>query len=202
VLRRRLGGKPARSLATGSAGAPPRARTTCVVFTVPEGRLSEMDVATGPCVPRDGRKRSLVSVHSQEGPETPEQTAALFRALTGRSADDVLHLIEHGARGRLYRCSEAFIDAMADANQQLVELAAEDKARKDRELTTFSAKRKELDDRWIAAAEWPASMKSTRNRLVRLGLARAAREKEQALYCWYGPSVPEYAVVAGRGPYR
>lgn len=47
-----------------------------VVFTVPEKRLREMDVETGPCVPTGGRKRPLAGVLRQDGGECPEQTAA------------------------------------------------------------------------------------------------------------------------------
>jgi hypothetical protein len=90
---------------------------------------------------------------------------------------------------------------MAEANKALVARADEDKARKDRPLTTFVSKLKELDDRWMAATRWPSTQKGTRNKLARLGWARIAREKGQAVYCWYGPSVPEYVVVAASGPY-
>lgn len=41
--------------------ATPETKTACVFFTVPERRLGEMDVETGPCVPVAGRRRSLVS---------------------------------------------------------------------------------------------------------------------------------------------
>jgi hypothetical protein len=54
----------------------------------------------------------------------------------------------------------------------------------------------------MKAAEWHESMVGAQNRLFRLGKARVAREKAQPLFCWYGPRVPEYVVVAGRGPYR
>ena len=62
---------PAPSTATDAADDMPG--QTAVIFSVPEKRLSAMDVATGPCVPAGGRKHALVSVHQQEGPERPEQ---------------------------------------------------------------------------------------------------------------------------------
>jgi len=102
---------------------------TCVVFTVPEKRLSAMDVEYGPCVPVPGRKHPLVSVHQQEGPERPDRMAALHLALTGRTSDDALQLAQDRNGGRLYRCSDRFVDAMADANELLVRLADEDRAR-------------------------------------------------------------------------
>lgn len=176
-------------------------KMTCVMFTVPVGRLSEMYVANGPCVPREGRKRSLVSVHRQDGWEMPEQTAALYQGLTGRPANDALDLVEHRDKGRLFQCSAGFVNAMAEANTALGERVAEDKARGDRGLTTFVSKLQELDDLWMATGQWPSTQKSTRNKLVRLGWARIAKERGQALYCWYGPSVSEYVVVAGSGAY-
>jgi hypothetical protein len=184
---------------TPSAADDPK--EICVIFTVPEKRLSAMDVATGPCVPIQGRKRSLVSVHQQEGPERPDQMAALYTALSEHPSDDVLQLVELQSEGRLYRCTDAFVNAMADANELLVRLSNEDRSRGDGDFTTLAAQRKQFSDAWMQAAHWQASMVSTQNRLFRLGKARIAREKAQPLFCWYGPRVPEYVVVAGRGPY-
>ncbi len=79
-----------------------------VVFTTPERELRRMDVATGPCVPTGGRRRPLAGPTRQDHGETPRHTAAL---LTGQPA-----------AGR-------FIDAMADASEELSRLAAEDEAR-------------------------------------------------------------------------
>jgi hypothetical protein len=174
---------------------------TAVVFTVPEKRLSAMDVATGPCVPVGGRKHALVSVHQQEGPERPGQMAALYSALTGGSPDTALLLMEENSGSRLYRCSDAFVDAMAETNELLVRLGDSDKAQGDPSFSSFEAKMAELDAAWISTAKWHSSMVSTRNRLMRMGKARIAREKGQPLFCWYGPQLPEYTVVHGRGPY-
>jgi hypothetical protein len=91
---------------------------------------------------------------------------------------------------------------MADASELLVRLRDEDRTRRDAELTTFVAQRRQFDDAWMRAARWHASMVSTQNRLSRLGKAEIAREKEQPLFCWYGPKVAEYVVVAGRKSYR
>jgi hypothetical protein len=65
-------------------------------------------------------------------------------------------------------------------------------------MATDTAK---LDAAWMSAGRWHSAMVSTRNRLMRMGKARIAREKRQPLYCWYGPQLPEYKVVHGRGPY-
>ena len=127
--------------------------------------------------------------------------AALYTALSGHPSEDALQLVDQGSKGRLYRCSDAFVNAMADANELLVRLSDEDRRRGDADFTTFAAQRRQFSDAWMQAAEWHASMVSTQNRLFRLGKARIAREKAQPLFCWYGPKVPEYVVVAGRGPY-
>lgn len=165
---------------------------TAVVFTAPEKRLSAMDVATGPCVPVGGRKHSLVSVHQQEGPESPEQMFALHTVLTGAFADNAMYLIEEKSGSQLYRCSDALVSAMAEANEMLVRLGDEDEARGDSAYTSQQAKFAELDAAWMEAGNWHAAMVGTRNRLMRLGKARIARDKGQPLYCWYGPKVPEY----------
>jgi hypothetical protein len=40
-------------------------------------------------------------------------------------------------------------------------------------------------------------MVGTENRLFRIGMVRQAAAKGQALYCWYGPPVPDYVVASG-----
>ena len=79
-----------------------------VVFTVPEKRLREMDVATGPCVARGGRKRALAGASRQDGGEFPKHASALYTALTGRSADNVLTLLAEKEQGRLSTALRSF----------------------------------------------------------------------------------------------
>jgi len=202
VFRRRSGHRPSDSEnAINTDAADDMPTQTAVIFSVPEKRLSAMDVATGRCVPVGGRKHALVSVHNQEGPERPDQMAALYSVLTGGSSDEALHLVGEKDGSRLYLCSDAFVNAMADTNQLLVRLGDADKARGDRLLSSFVAKMAELDAAWMTAGSWHSAMVSTRNRLMRMGKARIAREKGQPLYCWYGPQLREYIVVHGRGPY-
>lgn len=172
-----------------------------VVFTVPQKRLREMDVATGPCVPTGGRKRPLAGVLRQDGGEDPEQTAALYTALTGRPGDGALVLLRQEARGRLFQCSDDFVNAMADANEELIRLSEEDDRRGDEELTSFVERQQAIDRAWLEVGDWPSSVVGTSNRLGRMGWARTARDKGQPLYVWHGPRVQEYTVVAGRGPY-
>ncbi len=172
-----------------------------VVFSVPEERLADMDVATGPCVPLPGHEGALRSPLTQHGGETPALTSALYTALTGEDSKNALVVMERAGKGLLSRCSPAFIGAMASASERTLRLADEDDEAGDVELTRFSAAMAEIDQAWMRAANWPRSVVGTQNRLVRLGEARQAREKGQSLYCWHGPAVPQFTVVSGTGPY-
>jgi hypothetical protein len=90
---------------------------------------------------------------------------------------------------------------MVEANRRLLRLADEDEARGDDGLTTFAAHRLELSTAWMKAGAWPREVVSTENRLVRLGWARIAQERGLPLYIWHGPSVPQFTVTSGIGPY-
>lgn len=162
-----------------------------------------MDVAMGPCVPLPGRKHALRSVHQQQGPERVEQMLWLYVVLGGapQRRHTALELLQNSGPGRLYRCSDEFVELMAHANRELVTLGDEDKARGDKEFTTSTVRRNELDAAWLAAGKWHRAQVSTVSRLFRIGGARIAQEKSQSLYCWYGPPVQEYVVVSGTGPY-
>ncbi len=172
-----------------------------VFFSVPEKRLREMDVSTGPCVPTGGRKRPLAGVLRQDGGEYPEQTAALYTALTGRPADGALVLLQQEGKGRLFRCSQDFVRAMAEANDELLRLGEEDKRRGDDALSSFVERSQAIDRAWMDVGNWPSSVVGTGNRLGRMAWARTARDKGQPLYVWHGPRVQEYTVVSGQGPY-
>jgi hypothetical protein len=177
---------------------------TFVMFSVPASKLSGMDVATGPCVPIPGRKHALCSVHSQEGPERLDQMLALFTLLGGREGErtDAMQLLEARGPGRLYLCSERFVQLMADENHHQIHLADEDKAAGDKELTRFVAELRRLDVLWMATGGWHKRQVSTRNKLTaRIPYARWAQEKGQPVYCWYGPATPEYVIVQSQGPY-
>lgn len=174
---------------------------TCVVFTVPEKRLTAMDIGRGPCVPLPGRKTSIVSVHQQQGPERPQQMLALYTVLTGQVRNDAMTLEAEKEVSRLYRCSEDFVAAMAAASRSLARLAEEAQATGAIDGTRFDSMRAELDAAWLRLGNWHSAMVSTSNRLFRLGKARIAQDKGQSLFCWYGPPVPEYVVVQGTGPY-
>lgn len=167
-----------------------------VVFTVPEKRLSGMRVATGPCVPAPGRKRPLVGLGRQDGGEQPEQTAALYTALTGHAPEGVLRLVAREGRGRLFLCSPEFVTAMAEAKDLLDELAARDEQRGNAEPSAFVAQYSAWDRAWRATGAWPRSVSGTSHRLGRLHWAQVARDRGQPLHVWHGPRVEEYEVVA------
>jgi hypothetical protein len=167
---------------------------TAVVFTVPDARLAEMDVATGPCVPVNGARKPLCPPLDQEIGETPRQTAALYTVLTGKPSDNALIAVSRSGKGALCRFSKEFVDAMADANELLKRLDAKDEERGDDVFSLAEAKSTEYDKAWLAAGDWPKSVVSTGNRLTRLAWADQARKLGQELYCWFGPSVSQMAV--------
>jgi hypothetical protein len=172
------------------ASGPSLPSTTCVIFTVPEKRLTAMDVSTGPCVAVGGRKHALTSVHQQQGPERPEQMAALFTVLTGKDSKGALELLEETESGQLYRCSPSFFDALVEADQTLARLARD-------EPDLFHVRHEELAHKWLQMGGWHPDMVGTQNRLFRIGTVRQAAAKGQSLYCWYGPPVPEYVLASG-----
>jgi len=55
---------------------------------------------------------------------------------------------------------------MADADELLVQLGDDDKARKENALTKFRGQMAALNAARMSAAEWHESMVSTRNRLI------------------------------------
>lgn len=180
-------------------------RRAVVVFTVSDTKqLQRMDVATGPCVPRAGQKKPLQGPMSQDFGESPEQSAALYTALTGLPSVGALELVERARRGQLSVCSSAFLTAMADAGDRHLELADEDEANGNRkELPLFSAAQDDLTSAWRQAVRWPQhDHDSVRNRLGRLGLARQAHHRGQDMFFWHGPAVATHRVVSGTSPYR
>lgn len=171
---------------------------TVVVFTVPEERLRELDVATGPCVPLPGRRRPLVGPLRQDGGEYPRHAAALYTVLTGRPAAGALHLVQQQGRGALYVCSQPFLAAMADASRLLTRLAEEDEVRGEKDLPSFFAKRAEWDRTWLRLGDWPRDVESTAARLDRLHWAAEAGERGHPLYVWHGPYVETSTVHASQ----
>jgi hypothetical protein len=112
--------------------------------------------------------------------------------LTGEPSNDALRLVSTSGSGQLFACTERFLNAMADASEVIVATTTDD---------DFVAEQDRLSRAWMASVQWPAHYVSLRNRLHRLGLARAARTKGKTLYFWFGPAVPVRTVVAGSGPY-
>ena len=151
-----------------------------------------MDVATGPCVSTGGRRRALAGPSRQDHGETPRHTAALLTALTGEPAAGALEVVAREGKGVLHVCTERFVNAMADAREELVQLAAEDQARGSH---LWDARMERYDEAWRSATTWPRRVESTSHRLERLHWALTARERGHPLYCWHGPSAPMYEVA-------
>ncbi len=169
---------------------------TVVVFTVPEKRLREIDVASGPCVPTEGRNRPLVTPIRQDRGEYPRHTAALYTVLTGRPWEHALELVTQQGPGFLYACTSPFVEAMADASLLLERLAAEDDARDDGDWPSLFAQQEAWSRDWRRVGGWPRDVKTTSHRLGRMGWAWKARERAQPLYVWHGPAVETYTAVS------
>lgn len=165
---------------------------TVVYFAADERKLARMDVALGPCVAAEGQKNPIVSPLSQDRGETPEQSEALFTVLTGRPSTEAFDTLSVQGRGTLFRCSAAFVDALADASQAMLAM---------RDDEGFMEERERISLAWMQAIAWPDHYVSLVNRLDRLHGARVAREEGLAFYCWAGPSVPMRTLVSGTGPY-
>lgn len=178
-------------------------RIAAVVFTKPEKDLRLMDVAKGPCVPVDGRKRPLVGPFGQAHGFRPHDTAALLTALTGEPADSAFDVIARRGKGVLYACTDRFVNALADANAELLRLADEDEAAgQGKDLPRFVAKSREYDEAWRSLTKWPDRTPSLLQRDPAItGWAAKARERGHPLYCWHGRSVPMVRLVSGDGPY-
>ena len=176
---------------------------TVVVFTVPESRLRELDVALGPCVPESGRKRPLVGSLRQDGGEYPEQTAALYTVLTGRPSDEALRLLAQEGDGRLFAANPAFVAAMSAAHEHLEALKAQARVSGDNPTSSWHREWEALGQRWLREGGWPRTVTATTHRLGRLYWAHMAQQKGQQLYVWHGPEVPMYDVeVVRKSPLR
>lgn len=174
---------------------------TAVVFAGDDEDLSRFSIEKGPCVPLIEGGRSLVSPLTQDGGETPELTATLYTALTGRPKEEALILVGKSGSGRLSQCSRGFVGAMAAYIDESLRLADEDEARGRDDLPSFGQHQYALSAAWLRAGRWPRSVAGLQNRLVRLGRAREALAKGQKVWVWHGPPVPQFVVVSGQGPY-
>lgn len=175
---------------------------TAVVFSCDESDLSRFSVESGPCIPLVEGGQAPVSPLTQDGGETPPLTAVLFTALTGRSASEALTLVSRVRKGRLSRCSNTFVAAMASCSQESLQLAAEDEARGDEDLTSFTRHLDAVSNAWMKAGRWPRSVVGLQNRLVRLATAREARAAGKPVFVWHGPPVPQFVVTPRHDPYQ
>lgn len=166
----------------------PAADTTVVVFSATPEQIAELDVGLGPCVPKQGRAKPLVSPILQDNGESPEQSAALFTVLTGQPSNHALRLVSEHGPGRLFVCDTAFRDAMTEKITAMIDM----------DLDEFAQERERLSLAWMAAAEWPPHYVSLVDRLGRLGRARQATLRSLALFHWFGPGVPMVTLTSGR----
>lgn len=157
-----------------------------------------MDTATGPCVPTGNRQRALAGALRQEYGELPRHTAALYTVLTGLPPEGAMAIVDRQGDGTLHRCTDAFVDAMADEQELLHGLLDEDLADGDEDRTRLAARVDELERAWLAATGWPRDLVSLSGRLARMEWARLARERGHPLYAWHGPSRRMYVAVPSR----
>ncbi|HMO10920.1 MAG TPA: hypothetical protein PKB06_05330 [Actinotalea sp.] len=176
-------------------------RRAAVVFTVPEKRLRELDVAVGPCVPTENRKRALVGITRQDRGETPRRTAVLFEILTSRPKSEALVLRARAGRGALYELSERFVAVLADINAELGRLADLDEANGNgATLPLFDAHLRDEAEAWSSRTyRWVLPGPARDVIIARSGWARVSLERGQRLYAWYGRYSPVYRVVSGTG---
>ena len=171
--------------------------TVAVVFSVPDRRLREMDVATGPCLPIGGRKRPLRTPSAQDHGEGPEQTATLYTVLSGRPSHEALTLLEAKGKGSLYAFSEASFAAMLADDEVAGAILDQDKpGEAGVGLDLFIRRQEELSAAWIATGVWPRAVTGTNHRL-RTGLAREAAAKGNRVFVWYGPAVKDDHAPSG-----
>jgi hypothetical protein len=172
-----------------------------IIFSCDESDLARFSIATGPCVPLMEGGKSLLSPLTQHGGETPALTACLYTALTGHPADGALLPVDKLGKGRLSLCSDDFVNAMAASCEESLRLAGADEARGDEDLPSFSQHQEAVGAAWMRVGHWPREVVSLTNRLVRLGTAREAMAAGHHLFAWHGPSVPQFVVTSGQGPY-
>lgn len=174
---------------------------TAVVFAGDGTDLSRFSTETGPCVPLVAGGKALASVLTQHGGETPALTAALYTALTGRPRSEALVLLNRDGRGRLSRCSDEFVTAMAACCEESLCLADEDESRGYDDLPSFARQQDDVSRAWMHAGRWPREVVGLTNRLVRLGVARQAVASGKPVFVWHGPPMPQFVVTSGQGPY-
>ena len=172
-----------------------------MVFSCDESDLLRFTIEFGPCVSSTPGRNPLASPLMQDLGETPALTSSLYTALTGHSAAHALPVVDRVGRGRLSRCSEHFVEAMATYLDESLRLANEDEATGDKDLTSFAHHQDALSEAWMSVGRWPREVVGLQNRLVRLGTARQALAQGRPVFAWHGPPVPQFTVKAGQGPY-
>jgi glutathione S-transferase len=157
-----------------------------VVFTRPGRDVARLDVAVGPCIPPPTRKRPLVGVTNQE--QGDERRYEALYGILVRDGSDPWEATTTAGEGRLHVFSDAFVQALAEVNRQLLQRI--DARPKDDDWIFEPTLA--LAEAWFAAIRWPdpntTPSGGVRSELVEAcAWARVARERSQKLYCWSGP---------------
>lgn len=167
---------------------PPAWRHMAVIFTAPDREIERLDISLGPCIPRPGVKRPLAGPFRQSALR-PRQAASLYRLFVPAGADSPWSEARTVGAGTLCRCRPDFVSALAALSrtyQGSGKATEEEKQALGRVFEELGRRWVELDgvgspladrkypDLDIATAAW---------------WARAAEERDQGLYFWFGPGV-------------
>ena len=138
--------------------------TALVVFDCSPAQAAEIDVTTGPCVPRTGpkggRRRTLVSPHSQWYSDTLDHLRRLYVVLGGPAEEEPLSDVRSDGPGTIAALRDDFVDRLAAITEKPQWI--------------------EAGERWLTAAQWPPTMKAQglNSRLVYRALLRGAQDSE------------------------
>jgi hypothetical protein len=154
------------------------------VFTVPERDLVRLDVAVGPCVPYPGRKRALAGPFRQNT-GTADEIEALFRVLVPDAQGPAWSATRREGDGLLCVFSDEFVEPLAAFSRQF---QGKESQASDEEL---EARLHEIAESWVTARGRPGNVLVAGLDVADAAWwARAARDRRQRLYAWFGPEVP------------
>lgn len=136
-----------------------------------------------------------------------DQVQALFRILVPDPAAQAWDSATSRSNATLRTFSMAFLEALIGDYREGVERAGQVGVSR-RPITDAQARfmlepRFDIARRWLQAGSWPdgATPEGVIGHFVAWGgLANAARERGQRLYCWFGPGVPLKTIRFQRVP--
>ena len=158
-------------------------RHAVVVFTVSERDIKRLDIARGPCVPTRGRSKPLVGPFRQNA-GTPDEMEALFRILVPVTTGTAWLSTLREGDGELRVFSDEFVEPLAARSRKF---QGKESRATDEE---FEAALLLLAKRWVAARGRPGNGISEQLDIADAAWwARAAQDRSQQLYAWFGPAV-------------